>query len=86
MFGKGQISIHRSNIGHDFLKINQVYELLDGNWKNEIKDIVRILKDYSYELLDKDYLEETLCFEAYIPTILVDKPYKVYDALFFWED
>lgn len=86
VFGKGQISIHRSNIGHDFLTINQIYEIPEGNWKNEVENIVRILKDYSYELLDKDYLKETLCFEAYIPTILVDKPYKVYDALFYWED
>ncbi|MEN2465848.1 hypothetical protein [Ornithinibacillus sp. JPR2-1] len=49
-------------------------------------EIKRVLEKFHFTILDKTYLNEPLPFQAKIPTILADPPYKLFDALFYWED
>ncbi len=55
-------------------------------WQPEITAINEIFNEYRYGLLTKIELEKHLWFDVEIPTIIADKPYRVFDCFFYWED
>ncbi|UOG76955.1 hypothetical protein MTX78_10215 [Hymenobacter tibetensis] len=63
--------------------INDIdYEL----WKTEIEKIKILFHQFRYNLLTKEELEKQVGFDLSIRTVLADKPYKVFDFFFHWED
>ncbi|WP_066304446.1 hypothetical protein [Bacillus sp. FJAT-29814] len=70
----------------DFLEMDKVGTVPPGNWEEQVKAIKDVLERYQYTILEQDYLNQLLPFDADIPTIFSEPPYRVYDALFYWED
>lgn len=86
IFGESEITKHRNGGSSDFISNHSAGSLPPGDWEDEIRGIKRVLEKYHFTILDKTYLNEPLPFQAKIPTILSDPPYKLFDALFYWED
>lgn len=55
-------------------------------WKDDINRINQTLSEFRYQLLTKEEVEKSLWFAIEIPTILSDKPYRIFDCFFYWED
>ncbi|MDV6377240.1 hypothetical protein ORD22_03065 [Sporosarcina sp. GW1-11] len=50
-------------------------------------ELKNILKDFDYELLEAEHIEQPLSFQTKIPTIYRPvRQYLVMDAIFYWED
>lgn len=59
----------------------------NDEWTEFINELKVKLGKHNIYFLDKEYVLELLPFETKIPTILDDGgPYRIFDALFFWED
>ena len=86
VIGRGQMTKHATGGSRDYIESTTVNVFPSGDWEQEIKDIRALLKSYWFNLLEPTYLNQPLPFEAKIRTILADKPFKVFDALFYWED
>lgn len=71
---------------HGFLETEMLGSTPDGEWKEFIDILINKLYSYNISLLDKDYVSRDLPFEANIPTISTQGNYKIFDALFYWED
>jgi hypothetical protein len=67
---------------------SQIVDILPpGDWHNEIEQIKRLLDEFNIRLLDSFTIEQPLDFDANIRTVLnSSRTYKVFDALFYWED
>jgi hypothetical protein len=76
VIGKGQVTKHARGGSSDYIESSSVNVLPSGDWKQEVEGIRNILK----------MVNQLLSFEAEIPTILANKPYKMFDAFFYWED
>lgn len=86
VMGVGQITKHDTGGSSDYIEPRFVNELPSSDWEDEIYQIKNILESNFLTILDREYVNQPLDFEAKIPTILADKPYKIFDALFYWED
>jgi hypothetical protein len=69
-----------------FLSARNVYERPEGAWDLEFEEIFALLDIDGLSRPPREWLVRPLGFEAQIPTILADPPYRVFDALFYWED
>ena len=70
------------------LKVHRLmfFRQATGN-REEIEENIRnLLESFFFNVLDPEYLNQSLPFETKIRTILAQKQYKVFDALFYWED
>lgn len=56
------------------------------DWDNELIEIKNILNQYGIRVLTREELDKKLEFEINIPTILADRPFRVFDCFFYWED
>lgn len=63
-----------------------VGEIPSGIWDEELKFIKEKLEEYKIEFLTKRVVKGQLSFETEIRTVLNNDGYKVFDALFYWED
>ncbi|WP_202707219.1 hypothetical protein [Sporosalibacterium faouarense] len=86
VWGHSRVTKHRTGGSRDFLNYNNIGELPKGNWNNEMYQMKNILNKYSIVCLEKKYVKKRLNFEVKIPTVLNQGSYKVFDALFYWED
>lgn len=66
------------------------YELVDKFTSQEVIELLKEVEPYLLKQglvrLHKDDLSQELPSERRVPTILCDPPYRVFDALFHWED
>jgi hypothetical protein len=58
-----------------------------GDWSAEANEVrARLAGRYGLALLGQDELNRPLPFNGDIATALADRPYRVFDAVFYWED
>lgn len=86
VIGKGRVTKHDKGGSSDFLPSQNVDVLPSGDWEEMAAGIRGVLARYHFKDLDSNYVSQPLPFEADIPTLLGDPPYKIFDALFYWED
>ena len=55
-------------------------------WQHDRQLIEAVLQEFRYGLLTADELMQPAPTDISIPTVLADKPYKVFDCFFYWED
>lgn len=85
--GPSQRTRHRTGGSSDYLDAGKVGVLPPGDWSAEWNEVHAKLTDrYGLTLLDRDELNRRLPFTADIATVLADRPYRVFDAVFYWED
>jgi hypothetical protein len=68
------------------METKKIGTLPEGDWAVEIQKITSCLDEFQITILNKDQLIQPLSFEATIPTMLSDPPYKVLDCFFYWEE
>lgn len=86
IIGSDQVTKHRNGGSSGFIHSHTINVLPPGDWEEQVEGIKKVLTMYQYKILDSTYLNQPLPFQAKIPTILADPPYKIFDALFYWED
>lgn len=86
VIGKGQVTRHALGGSRNYIESSTINVFPSGDWKQEINDLRNILDSYFFTELEPEYLNQPLPFETEIRTILASKQYKVFDALFYWED
>ncbi|WP_010098295.1 hypothetical protein [Ornithinibacillus scapharcae] len=86
ILGSDQVTKHRNGGSSGFIHSHTVNRLPPGDWTEQVESIKKVLDKFQYKIMDKSYLHQALPFQAKIPTILADPPYKIFDALFYWED
>lgn len=86
VIGASQVTKHETGGVEEFLNSEKVDNIPPGDWKEQIEGIKNVLKRYRYKVLERTYVSELLPFDAKIPTIVADPPYKLFDAFFYWED
>lgn len=86
VIGKGKVTKHDKGGGSDFLPSQNVDVLPSGDWEEMAGGIRDVLARYHFKVLDSKYVNLPLPFKAEIPTIIGDSPYKIFDAIFYWED
>jgi hypothetical protein len=69
-----------------FLRPDDLNKLPSGDWNSVVAEIELKLEKQNFVLLEPQVLQQTIPFEAQIPTILGDPPYQIFDAFFHWED
>jgi len=69
-----------------FLSAENVDTVPDRSWDGIIQDIQAKLINRGLSFLNQQTASQRLPFEASISTNLSDPPYRVFDALFYWED
>jgi hypothetical protein len=69
-----------------FLRPDDLNKLPAGDWHSVVVEIKHKLEKQNIVLLEPKILKQVMPFEAKIPTILGDAPYKIFDAFFYWED
>lgn len=70
----------------DFLDPERVGESPAGDWSDELRLTRSVLERNGFYLPAREALCAPLPFAAVIPTFLSRGPYRVFDALFYWED
>ena len=87
---KREFTIRNGNFSSAILSHMQcdaVDKIPIGDWFNEINQIKRIIAEYNIQLLDRSTINKPLDFTTTIKTVLNSSlDYKVFDALFYWED
>ncbi|MBC8059308.1 MAG: hypothetical protein H7Y18_01430 [Clostridiaceae bacterium] len=86
IYGASNKTKHSKGGGYNFLDANNINSIPKGNWDDVLYTITNKLKKYEIEMLRKRELAKPLDFKAKIPTILNDGGYKIFDAIFYWED
>ncbi|WP_159882789.1 hypothetical protein [Paenibacillus puerhi] len=86
VIGKGQVTKHARGGSSDYIESNKVDVLPSGDWNQEVWGIRDVLESYNFTVLDRNFVNQPFPFEAKIPTILAEEPYKLFDAFFYWED
>jgi len=82
----------RKVVGKSFgnLEAERVGESPPGDWSEAIDEIKGVLYRFGFFLPSREELSKELPFAADIPTILggpiYGQPYRVFDAVFYWED
>ncbi|MDZ8240647.1 MAG: hypothetical protein RMZ69_26425 [Nostoc sp. ChiQUE01a] len=71
-------------ISRGFLENRRIRQLPNGNWSNELDEIITTLENFRFLLPSLEELREPLPFKAKIPTIFESEC--VFDAIFYWED
>jgi hypothetical protein len=86
-FGPSQRTRHRTGGSYDYLDAGKVGVLPPGDWSAEAKEVrAKLAGRYGFALLGQDELSRPLPLNADIATALADRPYRVFDAVFYWED
>ena len=87
VWGENSKSKHSKGGCYGFLSPETVESLPEGDW-NEFMFILKDkLNKHRIEILKKRYVRQALDFDTKIPTLLnTNNAYKVFDALFYWED
>ncbi|MGQ5392473.1 hypothetical protein ACT8ZS_16820 [Paenibacillus sp. M.A.Huq-84] len=80
------MDMRNRNGSYGMLNPYSIGEIPSGKWDEELKFIKEKIAEYKIEFLTKRVVKEQLSFETEIRTILNDDGYKVFDALFYWED
>ena len=85
--GPNQKSISERGGSYGMLSVHQVGKMPPGNWDQEFERIREVLTNYQIEILTRRIVNQPLPFDAKIPTVLDQGDgYRVFDALFYWED
>ncbi|MCU6793507.1 hypothetical protein OB236_15485 [Paenibacillus sp. WQ 127069] len=86
IFGPNKKTKGNRNGSYGTLSPYSIGEIPSGMWDEELKFIKEKIAEYKIEFLTKRVVKEQLLFETEIRTILNNDGYKVFDALFYWED
>ena len=85
-FGPGRRTRGDKTSSLDFLAPEKVGATPAGDWSNELGPIRSVLTRHGLRLLAREDVCAPLSFATTIPTVLSEGPYRVFDALFYWED
>jgi hypothetical protein len=55
-------------------------------WQHDRQLIEAVLQEFHYSLLTSTELIQPAPTDIFIPTVLADKPYNVFDCFFYWQD
>lgn len=83
-YGTQQRTRHARGGSQGFLRSRGVGQIPNGDWSNELHEIITSLKSFGFLLPNLEELCEPLPFKAKIPTIFDNEC--VFDAIFYWED
>jgi hypothetical protein len=72
--------------GSLFLEPESQDNINQAIWQHDSRLIEAVLQDFRYSLLSSTELAQPAPSDIFIPTVLADKPYKVFDCFFYWED
>jgi hypothetical protein len=72
--------------GSMFLEPTSQININQAVWQHDSQLIESVLQEFRYSLLVENELTQPAPIDIFIPTILADKPYKVFDCFFYWED
>jgi hypothetical protein len=86
VYGKNTRTIGPRVSSASFLSAENVGTVPDHSWDGIIQDIQAKLINRGLSILDQLTARQPLSFDASISTNLSDPPYRVFDALFYWED
>ncbi|WP_166244023.1 hypothetical protein [Paenibacillus turpanensis] len=86
IFGPNEKTKGSGHGSYGILSASDVGEIPSGSWDVELKFIKEKLAEYKIEFLTKRVIKKQLPFETKIRTVLNEDGYKVFDALFYWED
>ena len=85
-YGEGDKTWHKTG-GSSYLPHADMVGSLKDIYNLQIIDKVNdLLAENGWQQLTKEYANQYLGFDISIPTILNDPPFKVFDAIFYWED
>lgn len=86
-FGAGQRTRHDKGGSMNYLDADQVGKAPPGDWTTVTAEVrTKLARYYGFTLLSQDELSRPLPFDAKIPTVISNRPYRVFDAVFYWED
>lgn len=86
ILGASNKTKHLRGGSYIFLDINAINTMPKGNWGDVLQVIINKLNKYGIEILEKRDLAKSLDFNVKIPTVLNDGGYRIFDAIFYWED
>ncbi|MEO3946316.1 hypothetical protein [Gorillibacterium sp. CAU 1737] len=84
--GPNQKTIGNGHGSYGMLSASSVGDPPSGRWEEELTFIKEKLAKYKIEVLTKRFVKEPLSFETKIRTVVTNEGYRVFDALFYWED
>jgi len=85
--GPGQRTRHRTGGSSDYLDATKVGVPSPGDWSAEANEVrAKLVGHYGLALPGQGELNRPLPFNADIAAVLADRPYRVFGAVFYWED
>lgn len=69
-----------------FLTSDSPDDINEALWQHDRQLVAAVLQEFRYCLLTPTELSQPAPADLAIPTILADKPYRVFDCFFYWED
>ncbi|MBF7091205.1 hypothetical protein IUY40_06605 [Flavobacterium sp. ALJ2] len=69
-----------------FLRPHSIDNIDTQLWTNDIEKIKLVMSDFGYYLLTRQEVEDPIDFKVNMASNLIEKPTKVFDCFFHWED
>lgn len=69
-----------------FIRPESINEVDKELWDEKIDRLKDVFQQYRYNLLTEEELAQQVDFNISVRTVLVDKPYEVFDFFFHWSD
>ncbi|MDQ2773115.1 MAG: hypothetical protein M3Y54_21735 [Bacteroidota bacterium] len=69
-----------------FLEPESQASINQSVWQHDRQLIEAVLGEFRYGLLTAEELIQPAPANIFIPTVLADRPYKVFDCFFYWQD
>jgi hypothetical protein len=66
--------------------LKEIGVIPEGIWQKEIKAVLNCLNTHQIKVLTQDDLNKPLNFQASIPTMLSDPPFRIFDCFFYWKE
>lgn len=86
VLGQTERSRLKGGSSFDFLYPEDVESFSDDDCSSFVDKVRGIVVEFGFTFMDRETAMTQLPFDADIPTILSEPPYRVFDAVFFWED
>jgi hypothetical protein len=86
VYGSGEKTKRKDGGSYSFLRPEDVGTLPEGEWNEVLYEISNKLIKFGFDLLQPEDILPLLIFDTKIFTILNNGAYRVFDALFYWED
>ncbi|MDJ0365269.1 hypothetical protein QMK33_08895 [Hymenobacter sp. H14-R3] len=72
--------------GHRFLDSDSQDTINQALWQPDRQHVEAVLQEFRYGLLTPEELQQPAPAGIFVPTVLSDGPYTVFDCFFYWQD